>query len=95
MRASKIARPYRQTLPACNAVACSPHKGAALRVQRTVRTRMRHSSDLSESQHKLVQITNALLVLEKDPCVTCISVHNTFKHDFVADDILRGVRARA
>lgn len=40
-----------------------------------------------------LQILTALPILEKDPCVTCISVHNLMKADFVADDILRGVRS--
>jgi hypothetical protein len=39
-----------------------------------------------------LQIVNALPILEKDPAVTCVSVHNMMKADFVADDILRGVR---
>ena len=39
----------------------------------------------------VVQIMAALPVLEKDPAVTCISVHNCMKADFVADDIIRAV----
>jgi hypothetical protein len=34
---------------------------------------------------------SALVILEKDPAVACISVH-ALKPDFVADDILRAVR---
>lgn len=34
----------------------------------------------------------ALEILEKDPAVACISVHNQTKVDFVADDLIRAVR---
>lgn len=40
-----------------------------------------------------MQIMNTLIVLEKDPMVSCVSVHNHMKPDFTADDIIHGVRA--
>lgn len=41
---------------------------------------------------RMLQIITAMTILEKDPCVSCITVHNKAKADFVADDILRAVR---